>query len=241
MDITLLSVNWNQLPCVELLLKSYVYYHYQGEPLKLMLVDNGSTDGSKEWLRENHIPFFDYQENVGHENALNALYEEVRTKYVLLTDTDVEFKDDVWGYLYLLNDKVISAGELIDKNFMGATKIKDRISPWFWLFDCEATKKAGIERFRTKEDWTYDVGSEFWESIQANGFSNYHIERKPGNQDVDIVSMRYDKFDHIGKVSWDVFNKHQDRIGEVTMRREYVKSRLSKYQHIDLKDKFIYG
>lgn len=240
-DIVLLTVNWNQQPCVELLLKSYVKYHYTGEPLKLMLFDNGSLDESKEWLLANHIPFFNGAENIGHENALNALYEEATAKYILLTDTDVEFKDNVYGYLDSLNDKCISAGELIDKNFINSTKIVDRISPWFWLWDNHATKKAGIEKFRTKQDWTYDVGSEFWEQMKNHGFENYHIQRHPGNQDEDIVSMRYDKLDHIGKVSWDIWGKHLDRITEVTKRREYVVQRLKEYQGIDLANKFVYG
>lgn len=68
-DITLTSVNWNACEAMQLLLKSYVKYHYEGEPLKLMLVDNNSTDGSEDWLIDNDIPFIAMTSNVGHEAA----------------------------------------------------------------------------------------------------------------------------------------------------------------------------
>lgn len=244
-DLSLLTVNWNQQPCVELLLKSYVKHHYTGEPLKLMLFDNGSDDGSKVWLRENEIPFFDFDSNMGHEIAINSLFEEIRTKYALLVDTDVEFKDNVFCYINCLQINVASAGEMIDKNYINSTKIKDRVSPWFLLWDHDTISKAGIKTFRDElcQDWTYDVASWFTEQVYKKGFVNYNIPRLSRHQDQDenLVSMIYEKYDHIGKVSWDVLNKHQDRIGEVFKRRAYIQERLKEYHNIDLKGKFIYG
>lgn len=69
-DITLVSVSWNNKTVMELMLKSFVKHHYKGEPLKLLLVDNGSDDGSKEWLKENKIPFYDFIINLGMNNLL---------------------------------------------------------------------------------------------------------------------------------------------------------------------------
>lgn len=238
-DLTLLCVNWNQQPCIELLLKSYVQHHYVDEPLKLLLVDNGSKDGSKEWLNLSNIPFVDLHNNIGHENAINLVYDDIKTKYCLLVDSDVEFLGNVFGYLDYFKDGCISAGELIDKNFINQIKIKDRISPWFWLFDISKMKKAIVKTFRTKEDWTYDVGSEYWEKMRDAGFTNHNIERIAGDQDGDLISMRYQKFNHIGKTSWDIYGKHQDRIGEVERRRNYVLQKLNYYKEVDLTDKFI--
>lgn len=244
-NVSLVSVNWNMQPALELMLKSYVAYHWFKDPLHLVLVDNGSTDGSKEWLYENEIPFIESIENIGHENALNEVYDKINSRYALLVDTDVEFKDNVGVYRAAIETTpgCASVGEIIDKNYMNDIKIKDRISPWFWLFNIQAMRSMGMKYFRdpSVQDWTYDVGSWHWEKMKEFGFTNLNMNRHHHNQDTEIVSMPYDKVDHIGKVSWDVFNKHQDRIGEVLMRREYVKSRLSKYQHIDLKGKFIYG
>lgn len=239
-SISLVTVNWNQRPCVELLLKSYVKHHYIGYPLRLMLYDNGSTDGSKEWLNTNDIPFFDGRNNIGHENALNVIYNDIKTKYCLLNDTDVEYKGNVYFYIDKMNEVCISVGEMIDKNFMNDIHIKDRISPWFWLFDIYAMRNSGMREFRDPkvEDWTYDVGSYHWEKMKDFGFANYDLMRQPGHQDNDLVSMNYLCFDHIGKVSWDLEN-HGDRYSEVMRRRIYVKERLELYKDIDLKGKFI--
>lgn len=239
-DLTLVTVNWNQQPCLELLLKSYVKYHYKWEKLMVMIVDNGSTDGSKEWLKENEIPFLDLQVNVGHENGLNLIYKQIKTQYCLLNDTDIEYHGNVYQYLEQMKDNIISVGEMIDNNYMQQTKIKDRITPWFWLFDIIKMRENGIEVFRDSncEDWTYDVGSWHWEQMKNIGFENFNIPRKHWNQDTEIVSMPYEKFDHIGKVSWNLDN-HGDRYSEVMRRRMYVKERASLYKDIDLKGKFI--
>lgn len=241
-DVTLVAVNWNQRPCIEMLLKSYVKYHWIGNPLKLILFDNDSEDGSKEWLVENGIPFISSHENIGHENAVNRIYDQVKTKYMLLVDSDVQFMDYVFDYIDRLDNIIVSAGELIDKNFINEIKIRDRISPWFTLFNYHRVKEAGINLFRraTCEDWTYDVGSDFYERITRAGFQNFNIERLPGNQDDDLISMKYEKFRHWGKVSWDIF-EHLDRVTEIVKRREAILEEVKLYQDVDLKDKFIYG
>ena len=239
-DLTLVTCNWNQQPCVELLLKSYVKHHYTGEPLKLMLVDNASTDGSQDWLYENGIPFVRSESNVGHENALNAIYNDIKTKYIILNDTDVEYHANVFGYLEKMKDNCISVGELIDNNYMNDIHIKDRISPWFWMYDISEMHKAGIKYFRdpAEEDWTLDVASWQWLKMKELGYTNFNIPRKHWNQDNEVVSMPYEKFEHIGKVSWNLEN-HGDRYSEVMRRRQYVKERIELYKNIDLKGKFI--
>lgn len=240
-DITLVAVNWNQLDCVMLLLKSYVRHHYNGYPLRIMLYDNGSTDGSKQWLNTNDIPFFDGYSNVGHENALNIIYNEIRTRYFLLNDTDVEYKDNIYNYIDEMEAiGCDSCGELIDKNYMNDVKIKDRISPWFWIWNHDKMKSFGVREFRDpkNENWSYDVGSWYWEQMKIHGIKNLNTPRKHWNQDTEIVSMPYEKFDHIGKVSWNLKN-HTDRYSEVMRRRDYVKDRLELYKDIDLKGKFV--
>lgn len=245
-DITLTSVNWNACEAMQLLLKSYVKYHYEGEPLKLMLVDNNSTDGSEDWLIDNDIPFIAMTSNVGHEAALNYIYNDIKTKYCLLNDTDLEYSElckhgNIYDYITRMEaEGCDSAGELIDKNYMNDIHIKDRIAPWLWLFNIEKMHKAGIRYFRdpSVEDWTYDVGSWQWEQMKNLGIKNFNMVRFPGHQDNDLVSMRYDRADHIGKLSWNLEN-HGDRYSEVMRRRMYVKERLKLYEDVDLKGKFI--
>ncbi len=237
-DITLVSVNWNNKTVMELMLKSFVKYHYKGEPLKLVLVDNGSDDGSKEWLKENKIPFFDFIINHGHEQSINIIYSCIYTKYALLCDTDVEFLENVYDkYLPFLNDTCKVAGELITGDQLNAP-IKPRIGAWFFMFDIEAMKEKEVNIFRDECGWDYDVGSWMTEKIFENGFTHHQIDRKKGNIDTDVLGMDYGSHIHFGKLSWNVAN-HMDREWEINMRMDYIKERLKDYDDIDLKGKFI--
>ncbi|MBK7883544.1 MAG: glycosyltransferase [Chitinophagaceae bacterium] len=237
-DITLVSVSWNNKTVMELMLKSFVKHHYKGEPLKLLLVDNGSDDGSKEWLKENKIPFYDFIINHGHEQSVNIVYTNIETKYVLLCDTDVEFLENVYDkYLPLLNEKCKVAGELITGDQLNAP-VKPRIGAWFFMFDIEAMKEKGVHTFRDTTDWSYDVGSWMTEKIFEHGFTHHQIDRKKGNIDKDVLGMDYGSHIHFGKLSWNVAN-HMDREWEINMRMDYIRERLKDYDDIDLKGKFI--
>ena len=66
------------------------------------------------------------------------------------------------------------------------------------------------------------------------GFTIYHIPRLNKDIDHELISMRYDGFNHIGKVSWDI-PLHMDREFEVLRRRKYIVERLKLFEHVYLK------
>jgi glycosyltransferase involved in cell wall biosynthesis len=239
-DITLVTINWNNQPAMELMLKSYVRHHYRGESLNLLLVDNGSTDNCKEWLRENNIPFVDFPKNIFHEPAMSLIYQDIKTKYALLCDTDVEFFDDVSVYLQAMKGKCISVGELQDKDSpIWSDQMQPRISSWFWLFNIQIMKENGINVWRVSDnrDWSYDTGAWYWEQMVNLGFTNFNLTRKPGNINTGL-GMEYEKFTHFGKCSWDLTHC-DDRTDEVKFRMAHIRQRLLSYEDINLKDKFI--
>jgi hypothetical protein len=238
-DCTLVMVNWNQRKIMELALKSFVKYHYSGEPLKLLLLDNGSLDDSKEWLKENKIPFYDFIMNLGHENGLNCLYGQIQTKYALIADTDLEFLENVYEkYLPLLNDECKLIGDYITQDRLHES-VKPRVGAWFMLTDVQAMKDKGVKIFRTKADWSYDVGSQYTEAVLENGFTIHHLPRLNSDIDRDVKGMDYGSHVHYGKLSWNLQN-HMDREWEVKMRMSYiVDQRLPLYRDVDLKNKFI--
>lgn len=169
-NITLLAVNWNQNNATALMLKSYVKHHYTGEPLSLLLLDNGSTDSSRDWYRANDVPFIALENNVGHENGVNVLYEKIRTKYALLVDTDVEFTGNIANYLELLRDNCVAVSEYVHN-----PPLRPRLGPWFLLFDAERAKQAGVTVFREcapphpAADNSYDVGGWFMHAMERKG------------------------------------------------------------------------
>lgn len=238
MDLTLVSVNWNNQQCLELMLKSYAAHHFSKNGLKLLLADNGSDDGSQDWLIANEIPFLKFPDNMGHEQMLNVLYPAISTQYVLIVDTDIIFKENVWPMVNSLYKDKVATGDLILGDNLHSP-VKPRLGAWFILADIKECRKHGITYFRNTGDWSYDVGSHFYENIIKAGLDVIPIQREPGNIDRDVIGMRYESFDHLLRMSWDTVKKHPDRKDEVQMRMLYVKEKLQKLQNIDLKGRFI--
>lgn len=235
--ITLCSVNWNQRRVMELMLKSYVRHHWKGEPLELMLIENGSNDDSKQWLTENGVPFIDLPINIGHEAAVNAVFQKINTPYCLLVDTDIQFMDNVSSFLSRLDDQTIIAGDLITGDVLGSP-VKPRIGAWFMFFEIAKIRKVwGLTKFRDTTDWSYDTGSWITEQIFNRGYKHLQIPRKPGDIDRDVIGMDYGWYRHLGKMSW-ALSHHKDRVEEVAMRKRYVEEVLPQYNDIDLRGKF---
>ena len=78
--------NYNGLsfmePCFESLKEQTV------RDFKVLVVDNGSTDGSVEWLKEHRVPSIFLKENTGFSGAVNTGIRAADTPYVLLLNND---------------------------------------------------------------------------------------------------------------------------------------------------------
>ncbi len=66
---------------------------------EILVVDNGSTDGSVEWLRQQGIPSIFLPENTGFSGAVNAGIRAAKTPYVILLNNDTEVQPDFVGEL----------------------------------------------------------------------------------------------------------------------------------------------
>ena len=85
---TIVIPNYNGLkfmePCFAALEKQTV------RDFKILVVDNGSGDGSVEWLKEHQIPSIFLEENTGFTGAVNVGIRASDTPYVLLLNNDTE-------------------------------------------------------------------------------------------------------------------------------------------------------
>ena len=83
---TIIIPNYNGLsfmePCFESLKEQIV------SDFKVLVVDNGSTDGSVEWLKEHRVPSIFLKENTGFSGAVNTGIRAADTPYVLLLNND---------------------------------------------------------------------------------------------------------------------------------------------------------
>ncbi|MBQ7359897.1 MAG: glycosyltransferase family 2 protein [Lachnospiraceae bacterium] len=90
------------------------------EPASVLLVDNGSTDGSVEWFRQNYplCRCLELGSNTGFSGAVNAGIKASESEYVILLNNDTEVKTGFIAELLEImdrkgNEKVFSASSMM--------------------------------------------------------------------------------------------------------------------------------
>lgn len=91
MEVTIVIPNYNGLRFLEDCLTSLEAQSY---PAPILVVDNGSTDGSVAWIRENHkaVRVISLQKNTGFSKAVNIGIQKSETPYVILLNNDTKVK-----------------------------------------------------------------------------------------------------------------------------------------------------
>jgi glycosyltransferase involved in cell wall biosynthesis len=83
--VTVVTVNYNSLPFVRVLVDAVRRF---APDARLLVVDNGSSDGSVEWLASEGITVMRLGQNVGHGPALDLGFLRVRTRIAVALDID---------------------------------------------------------------------------------------------------------------------------------------------------------
>lgn len=84
-------LNWNGKELLEQFLPS-VISHTVSDECSLIVADNGSTDNSLDFMRDNYpdIPLIILDKNYGFAEGYNRALEQVEAEYVVLLNSDVE-------------------------------------------------------------------------------------------------------------------------------------------------------
>lgn len=90
--VTIIIPNYNGLKFMEPCFKALRAQSDQN--FELLVVDNGSTDGSVNWLKDHEIPSIFLEENTGFSGAVNVGIRESVTPYVILLNNDTEPEPD---------------------------------------------------------------------------------------------------------------------------------------------------
>lgn len=94
MDVSIVIVSWNTRDCLDQTLRS-LYKQTQGIRFEVFVVDNGSTDGSVELVRDNYplVQLWLPGENIGFARGSNLAIRESCGRYVLLLNPDTIILD----------------------------------------------------------------------------------------------------------------------------------------------------
>lgn len=92
--VTILIPNWNGKKWLKKCLKSLEKVKYPSK--EILVVNNGSTDDSAEFLRKNYpkVRVAELKKNIGYAGANNVGVKEAKGEYVLLLNNDTEVAPD---------------------------------------------------------------------------------------------------------------------------------------------------
>lgn len=92
MDVSILVVNWNSKDMLQRCLDCVFASDTEGLLMEVILVDNGSTDGSREMIGDQYpqVKLIANGRNLGFTLANNQAYRESRGRNVLLLNPDTE-------------------------------------------------------------------------------------------------------------------------------------------------------
>jgi GT2 family glycosyltransferase len=96
MDLSVIIVNWNTCNLLAQCLEA-VYFAIQGVQLEVLVVDNGSRDGSPAMVRESfaHARLIQNKANLGFACANNQAIRISRGRYILLLNSDAFLNPNV--------------------------------------------------------------------------------------------------------------------------------------------------
>ncbi|CUS84053.1 Glycosyl transferase family 2 [Candidatus Kryptonium thompsonii] len=88
--VSVIILNWNTKHFLEKFLPSVVQTNYQN--LEIIVADNGSTDGSADFVRENFksVKLITFDKNYGFCGGYNRAIEFASGDYIVLLNSDVE-------------------------------------------------------------------------------------------------------------------------------------------------------
>ena len=93
---------------------------------RTLVVDNGSTDGSVEWLKEHQIDTIFLPENTGFSGAVNVGIKAADTPYVLLLNNDVRVDE------YFVAEMVRAIGQS-ERIFSVSSRMIQMYHPDRWM------------------------------------------------------------------------------------------------------------
>lgn len=154
-DVSVIVLNYNGLQHLEPCFRSLLALDYSPDRLELILADNGSADGSREFVRERfpQVRIVALPLNYGFSRANNLAAAEARGKYVAFLNNDMRVEP---GWLTELVKPALAADDVI--------AVGSRILSW----DGERIDFAGSLHNFYGHGWQIGFGDERVEDYAAD-------------------------------------------------------------------------
>lgn len=118
--LTVVVVNWNGLENLKRFLPTLKAQTYKN--FGFLVSDQGSTDGSAEWMRKNKIKFVENGRNTGFSGGANRGLKKVKTEYAALFNDDMRLEPNCLELLMeaIEGDPKIGAVQALIANWDGS-------------------------------------------------------------------------------------------------------------------------
>lgn len=192
-DLTLLTCNFNTPYLIDGLLKSLIK---TSSTLPNVLVMDTSTDES--CVVPDYIPSFRFAGGI-HGEAVNLAFKKIKTRYVLLVDSDILFLQDYKKpFEVFKKEGGVAMGKVVGD--VAGKSLYPRIEPWYCFLDLSVLSRSKISFFDALRTSTskqsgrvYDIGSTMFEDLNNRGMK------------ILDVNLENKYFKHYGGMSWHIF------------------------------------
>jgi hypothetical protein len=195
MNLTVLTCNYNTPDLILNLKRSFDKNSKLA--CNFFIVNTSTEDESQKVLAYNNLNFVNLKGAV-HGHGVNYGLKQIKTKYVLLVDSDVIIIDNLQPlYEKFVSSGVVLAGRVVGNE--GGKLLYPRVDPSFCFIDLQQINKHNITFFdeeRTRKSKitsrVYNIGSTMYEDVKLSGLT------------IGDMDFRDIKYIHYEGMSWRV-------------------------------------
>lgn len=193
-DLTIVSCNYNTNDLILNLVKSIK--NTCSEKYDILIINTGS--GSTPYEEMAYGASYNDMWDSSHGEGVNRAMRMVKTRYMLLVDSDVLFLQDIQKpYQAFKDGDYALMGEVVGDR--GGKRIHQRVNPWFCFIDNHKLLEWNIkfyDHYRSKvnnaSDKIYDIGCTMFEDVLSK------------NLTIADVKLENKYFKHYEGMSWRV-------------------------------------
>lgn len=212
-NLTLATCSYNTPLVTITMLKSFFKHH---EPTKVLVCENSTNNETLNFLEKEKVPYIKNPNSL-HATSVDLLFEECKTDYMLLVDTDIIFlKNHINIFEQFIEMDITLLGEICGDR--GGKKLHNRVHPWHCFINIKHIKENNIKFYdplrlsNNNGKKIYDVGASFFEDIKNKQLRIGNIKLQDNYyKHYEGMSWRVQKFGQSnGNIDTDILATHNN-------------------------------